>query len=206
MLKHIEEKPVTLRLSPRLRVTGLVAGTVFAVTIGVSLLLRYAPAYGPWMLDPANPRVTLEDVEREVIRRYPVDDVSVSTLANMLAAGTVTLFDVRTQEEFEAGHLPGAIRIEPGSSAEAILSEHRGRLGQRAVVFYCAVGVRSSQVLMETLRELAPHAGGRLYNLRGGVFRWAAEGQALVSGNEPGKPHPFNENWGRLLARTVPGS
>ncbi len=133
----------------------------------------------PGLLDPANPRVTLDDVEREVVRRYRVDEVSVPTLATMLAAGTVTLFDVRTQAEFEAGHLPGAIRIEPGSSAEAILREHREKLARQAVVFYCAVGVRSSHVLMETLRELAPHAGGRLYNLRGGVFRWAAEGLSL---------------------------
>jgi rhodanese-related sulfurtransferase len=158
------------------------------------------------MLDPSNPRITLSEVEREVRRRYPVADVTVGTLAGMVAAGPITLFDVRSQEEYEAGHLPGAIRIEPGASAEDILRDHRDILDDHPIVFYCAVGVRSSRMLMRTLRDLAPHTQGRLYNLRGGVFRWAADGRLLVTGSEPGKPHPFDENWGRLLSRTVPDS
>ncbi|WP_284180068.1 rhodanese-like domain-containing protein [Rhabdaerophilum sp. SD176] len=164
-----------------------------------------SPNLRPWTLDPTDPRVSLEDVEREVIRRYPVDDVLPSTLAAMVARGDVTLLDVRTQEEFESGHLAGAIRVEPGSSAEDILRQHQTRLKGRPVVFYCAVGVRSSQVLMQSLRELVPHTDGRLYNLRGGVFRWTAEGRPLVSGNKPGKAHPYDKDWGQLLSRTVPG-
>lgn len=193
-------------ISPRSRIIGYAAAAVVVVVMALGVVTSLSPVRGPWMLDPTNPRVSLEDVEREVIRRYPVDDVSVPTLARMMAAGPVTLFDVRTREEFEAGHLPGAIRIEPGSSARDILNQHRDRLGDQPVIFYCAVGVRSSQVLMQTLRELAPHSRGPLLNLRGGVFRWAAEGHSLVSGDEPGKPHPYDENWGRLLSRTVPGS
>lgn len=177
----------------------LMAAAVFGGLFALSPTLR------PWTLDPTNPRVTLEDVEREVIRRYPVDDVLPSTLAAMVANGDIALLDVRTKEEFELGHLAGAIRIEPGSSAEEILRLHQAHLMGRPVVFYCAVGVRSSQVLMQTLRELAPHTDGRLYNLRGGVFRWTAEGRPLVSGNKPGKAHPYDKDWGQLLSRTVPG-
>jgi rhodanese-related sulfurtransferase len=158
------------------------------------------------MLDPSNPQVTLDEVEREVRRRYPVADVTAGTLAGMLAAGPVTLFDVRTREEFDAGHLPGAIRIEPGASAQDILREHRDKLGEQAIVFYCAVGVRSSRMLMRTLRDLTPQTPGRLYNLRGGVFRWAAHGGTLVRGGEAGEPHPFDEDWGSLLSRTLSGS
>lgn len=184
---------------------GLGLGLLVLAAVGAGGFLALSPSLRPWTLDPTNPQVTLEDVEREVIRRYPVDDVLPSTLAAMIAKGDVTLLDVRTDEEFALGHLPGAIRVEPGSSAEEILRQHQPLLKGRPVVFYCAVGVRSSQVLMQTLRELAPHTDGRLYNLRGGVFRWAAEGRPLISGSKPGKAHPYDKDWGQLLSRTVPG-
>jgi rhodanese-related sulfurtransferase len=194
------------RISPRSRAIGYAAGLLLVAALTLANVLKLSSIHGPSILDPTNPKITLEDVESEIIRRYPVDDVSASKLASMMATSPVTLFDVRTREEFEAGHLPGAIRIEPGSSAKDILSAHRDKLGGQPVVFYCAVGVRSSQVLMQTLRELAPLTRGQIFNLRGGVFRWAAEGRVLVKGDEPGKPHPYDANWGKLLARTVPGS
>lgn len=182
---------------------GALAGAALAAGAAV-LVSQASPSLAPWTLDPANPRVSLEDVEREVIRRYPVPDIAPSTLAAMLARREATLFDVRTREEYEAGHLPGAIRIEPGSSAADILAAHRDRLDDRPVVFYCAVGVRSSQIMMATLREIAPYTRAGAYNLRGGIFRWTADGHALVKGAAPGEPHPFDENWGQLLARTTP--
>lgn len=182
---------------------GALAGAALAA--GAAILVSQAsPSLAPWTLDPANPRVSLEDVEREVIRRYPVPDMAPSTLAAMVARGEATLFDVRTLEEYEAGHLPGAIRIEPASSAADILAAHRDRLDDGPLVFYCAVGVRSSQIMMATLREIAPHTRAGAYNLRGGIFRWTADGHALVRGAAPGKPHPFDENWGQLLARITP--
>lgn len=197
--------PMT-RSKPGRIILGVAVGVVLLVAGTASLVMTLAPNHTPWTLDPTDPRVSLEDIEREVIRRYPVADVTSSTLAGMIARGDVTLFDVRTPEEFDAGHLPGAIRIEPGSTADAILSRHRDKLRDRPVVFYCAVGVRSSDVLMRTLKQIAPHANASLYNLRGGVFRWTAEGRALVRDNGPGAAHQYDESWGRLLARTVPGS
>jgi rhodanese-related sulfurtransferase len=169
-----------------------------------AFMANVAPHLAPWTLDPTDPRVSLEDVEREVVRRYRVPEMTPATLAGRLPAGEVTLFDVRTAEEFETGHLPGAIRIEPGSTAEEILRLHRDRIAAGPVVFYCAVGVRSSDLMMRTLAQIAPHASAGLYNLRGGVFRWSTEGRALVSRAAPGRAHPFDENWGRLLARTTP--
>ncbi len=193
-----------LGMKPRTLAVGFGAAVLVLVAAGFGSFLALSPTLRPWTLDPTDPRVTLEDVEREVIRRFPVDDVLPSTLATMVAQGEITLFDVRTREEFELGHLVGAIRIEPGSSAEDILRQHQDHLKGRPVVFYCAVGVRSSQVLMQTLQDLAPHTNGRLYNLRGGVFRWSAEGRPLVSGSKPGRAHPYDRDWGQLLSRIVP--
>ena len=192
-------------MKPRTLAIGLGAGLLLMAAVAFGGLSMLSPSFRPWTLDPTNPRVTLEDVEREVIRRYPVDDVLPATLETMLVKGDVILLDVRTKEEFELGHLAGAIRVEPGSSAEEILRQHQAQLKGRPVVFYCAVGVRSSQVLMQAQRDLAPHTNGRLYNLRGGIFRWTAEGRPLISGNQPGKAHPYDRDWGQLLSRTVPG-
>jgi rhodanese-related sulfurtransferase len=191
-------------MAPPLNRRALLVSASAALVLagGAAVLVPVAsPALLPWTLDPTDPRVSLEDVEREVIRRYPVPEIPVATLATMLARGTVTLFDVRTQAEFDAGHLPGAVRIEPGTTAEAILAQHRHRLDAGPVVFYCAVGVRSSQAMVATLRKIAPLAGGGVYNLRGGIFRWTAEGHALATQAGPGQPHPYDARWGRLLQR-----
>jgi len=179
------------------------AGAIL-LAVAAAFMTNVLPHLAPWTLDPTDPRVTLADVEREVVRRYRVPEMTPAALAGQLPGDEVTLFDVRTAEEFEAGHLPGAIRIEPGSTAEEILRLHRDRIAAGPVVFYCAVGVRSSDLMMRTLAQIAPHARAGLYNLRGGVFRWSTEGRALVSRAAPGRAHPFDENWGRLLARTAP--
>jgi rhodanese-related sulfurtransferase len=195
---------MTQRVNPRLRMIGAAACVVLIA--GVAILAATArPVLTPWTLDPSDPAVSLEDVEREVILRHPVPDITPTGLATLLARGGATLFDVRTDEEYEAGHLAGAVRIEPGTSAAEIIRLYRDRLDDGPVIFYCTVGVRSSQMMMATLRELAPHAKAGVYNLRGGIFRWTVDGRTLVRGTEPGKPHPYNDSWGQLLARIAPG-
>ncbi len=181
------------------------AAAIFGAVLVAALIWPPMAVPGPWRLDPTDPRVSLDDVEREVAQRYPVPDILPAKLAGMLATGKVVLFDVRTAEEFAAGHLPGAIRIEPGMGADEFLNLHSGRLAGPPVVFYCAVGVRSSQMMMRTLERIAPHAGGGIYNLRGGIFRWTSGGRALVKGDAPGQAHPFDENWGQLLRRSAAG-
>jgi rhodanese-related sulfurtransferase len=178
------------------------AAAAMAAAGTAALMWAADPLRAPWTLDPADPAVSLDDVEREVIARYRVADITPAALARMLASGEVLLFDVRTPEEHEAGHLPGALRVDPDETADGFLEAHGDRLRGRPLVFYCAVGVRSSRFMVRTLRQVAPHAAAGVYNLRGGVFRWTADGGALVSGTAPGRLHPYDENWGKLLART----
>lgn len=156
-----------------------------------------------WRLNPVNPGITLDDVEREVVLHYRIPDVSIASLEQSLANGSVVVFDVRTREEYEAGHIPGAIRVEPGVTAAAFLAEHGHRLGQQPAVFYCAVGVRSSRMLRRLMRDVELSATAGMRNLRGGAFRWVAEGRQLVAGAEPGLLHPFDDDWGQLLRRTL---
>jgi rhodanese-related sulfurtransferase len=193
---------VLTRLNKRKLLLGVAASIVLGASSAGSVLIA-APALLPWTLDPTNPRVSLEDIERKVIRRYRMPQITPASLAEMLANGKVTLLDVRSREEFDAGHLPGAIRVEPGATAEEIIKLHGDRLDDGPVVFYCAVGVRSSRMMVQTRRQIAPLARYGAYNLRGGVFRWTADGRPMVRGGEQGVAHPFNDDWGELLARTL---
>ena len=188
------------RIHPRHVVMG--AGATLAT--GVALVAVNAPShFKPWTLDPTNPAVSLEDVEQEVIRRFGTPDITPFRLAQKLAAGDVALFDVRTEEEYAAGHLPGAIRVDPQTRAEDFLAAHANVLRDKPTVFYCAVGVRSSRLMARLAEDVAPAAVHGAYNLRGGTFRWSAEGRNLVAGAQPGRSHPYDENWGKLLARTM---
>jgi rhodanese-related sulfurtransferase len=181
------------------------AGAVLALAVGAFVGVRaLAPGAAPWMLDPGDPRVTLEEVEREVERRYRVREITSAALAGRLAAGDVVLFDVRTEAEFRQGHLPGAIRVDPHETPEGLVRAHGDKLRGKVLVFYCAVGVRSSDLMVRAGVRIGPDGPAGPYNLRGGIFRWVAEGNTLVAADKPGSPHPYDEHWGRLLARTVP--
>ncbi len=85
-----------------------------------------------------------------------------------LAAGAAfQLIDVRTPEEFDTGHIAGAVNIP--------LQELPGRLGELSqeepVVLYCRSGNRSTQAAR--LMQQAGFTG--LYNL-GGIVAWQAAG------------------------------
>ncbi len=178
---------------------------------GLALFFALAPpSFAPWTLNPSDPRVSLDDVEREVNRRYNVADVTTTTLTKMIASNEAILFDVRTPAEFDLGHLPGAVRVEPGMNAETFLALHADKLGTKPLVFYCAVGVRSSKLMTHLSTAIASRTTARVYNLRGGLFRWKADGLTVIKNGVVGQVvmigqvHPFDGNWGQLLARTAP--
>lgn len=90
-------------------------------------------------------------------------DVSAAE-ARTLVEGGALLLDVRTPAEFADGHLPGAVSVP--------LAELEGRLAElgpkdRAVVIYCASGVRSAVAG----RVLASAGFATVKNL-GAMSRW----------------------------------
>jgi rhodanese-related sulfurtransferase len=125
-----------------------------------------------------------------------VEWISTTELADWLAKkqqGAPVLFDVRTAEEWNVSHLPGARRIEPGATAEVA---GRGLKKETPIVTYCAVGYRSGE-MAERLR-LAGFTNVR--NLEGSIFAWANEHRPLVHKDERvTRVHPYNGFWGRLL-------
>jgi rhodanese-related sulfurtransferase len=154
--------------------------------------------------DPADPRTTLAEVEAAISRILPVPEITPGGLVRLMASGApLVLFDVREPAEYAESHIPGAIRLDPGAEAAAVLAAHGARMAGASVVFYCAVGWRSG-MMVAALRRATEEAGATaLLNMRGGVFRWHAEGLPLAP--QAAGVHPFDPNWGRLLERTLRG-
>lgn len=140
-------------------------------------------------------------VEATLDRQFPtVRPVAPATLAAWLADSTApapVLLDVRTADEYAVSHLPGARRVPPDASAEALRRRALAGLPRDTlVVVYCSVGYRSA-ALAARLQE----AGfTRVYNLRGSIFRWAGAGRPVVrAGRRVEAVHPYDAAWGRLL-------
>lgn len=122
----------------------------------------------------------------------------------MLGRQQTVLFDVRESREFEASHLPSAIHVDPNESGQGFLAKNREKLRGRVAIFYCAVGVRSSLMLERVASLVGPYDAVAFYNLRGGIFRWFAEGRAVVDANGPAlRIDPYDDSWGKLLQRTL---
>jgi rhodanese-related sulfurtransferase len=103
------------------------------------------------------------------------------------SAGAV-LLDVRTEEEWNVSHLPGARRVDPNVSGEKAtwLAE------ETAIVTYCAVlSVGCS------MTKLGEAGFTNVRNLEGSIFQWA--NRPLVRDDKPVTTvHPYSSR-GRLL-------
>jgi rhodanese-related sulfurtransferase len=104
---------------------------------------------------------TVTDVQIEM----PPDRV-----AELARSGDAQLVDVRTAEEHEAGHVPGARHLPLERLSEQASSLDR----DRPVVFFCRSGDRSAMAA-----EAFRGAGYDATSMEGGLEAWAAAGLPL---------------------------
>ncbi|XP_078278120.1 sulfurtransferase Alvin_2599-like [Rhinoraja longicauda] len=141
-----------------------------------------------------------------------VQDMGSDSLVQQLAqkSGHILLLDVRSAAEYEVSHLEGAVRIDPDTSDVETVVKDLGLTASepaRDVVCYCTVGYRSSRLAQRLDQALSAGAKGspspRVYNLEGGLVKWANEGKPIVDSG--GKPtplvHPYSAIWAPLLQR-----
>ncbi len=83
------------------------------------------------------------------------------------------LLDVREDDEWQAGHIPGAVHL-PMSGLLARLAEVPK---DRDVVVVCKVGGRSAQVTAYLSQQGWPN----VRNLDGGVVEWVRAGRPFVT-------------------------
>lgn len=85
------------------------------------------------------------------------------------------VLDVRTPEEYAAGHLPGAVNI-PHDQLAARLGE-LSAARERDIVVYCRTGRRSA----EALGVLDDAGFARLFHLKGDYTRWTEEKRPVIA-------------------------
>ena len=120
--------------------------------------LAYAPQYGS-----AKDPVTMLGFIADNLRSGVIETRQWHEAEAQVAAGAV-LVDVRSREEYAAGHLPGALNV-PVDDLRSRLAE----LPDRPLLVYCGVGQRGN-VAVRMLTQLGFEAA----NLDGGYATWCA--------------------------------
>jgi len=128
----------------------------------------------------------LAEVE-QVVRAFfgapgELEPIGRDELVRRARAGDVVLLDLRPRDEYEAGHIPGAVSIP--------LEDLEGQLellppGTEIVAYcrgpYCVMAPRGIALLR--------HHGYRVRRLEDGVSEWRLAGLPVAAGSEPGNLH-----------------
>jgi len=99
-----------------------------------------------------------------------VKEATPQQVAELLKAGDIQLGDVREKNEWDEGHLPGAVHV-PKSYLEQ-WAEDRLPEKDKPTILYCAGGVRSAMAA-DTLRQLGYT---NVISMAGGFNRWKDSG------------------------------
>ena len=109
-------------------------------------------------------RELLAQVKREI------EEIDARSASALLERDEAVAVDVREQNEWDEGHLPGAVHVPRGFLEQRIEQSAPDR--QQPVVLYCAGGARSA-LAAKTLEELGYE---RVYSLAGGFTDWKRNG------------------------------
>ena len=109
-----------------------------------------------------------------------IQSMTVSELKTMMEGGEPpVLIDCREQNEWDQGHIPGAVLL-PLSTLDRgsrTLEDKKSR----TLVLQCRSGKRS----MRACQFLKEQGFGNLYNLEGGILAWMENGYVVESQDTP---------------------
>ncbi len=122
----------------------------------------------------------VEQTKRRFLQgREGMEPMNRDSLLKRVRTGAVTVLDVRPEEEYVAGHIPGAISI-PLKDLERRLSELPRN--QEIVAYcrgpYCVLAIQAIEILQRK--------GFRALRLEDGVQDWRARGLAVAVGKSRG--------------------
>jgi len=129
--------------------------------------------------------------------KFPdVTHISTTEAADLLGAtegDDVVLLDARELDEYEVGHLNGALLATDVEMAIQSLGE---RAQHDTIIVYCAVGYRSARLASKLERR----GYENVLNLEGSLFKWANEGRPVYREKKlVDEVHPYDEDWRRLV-------
>lgn len=104
----------------------------------------------------------------------PYGRVGVAQFASLIAEPGVKIIDVRTPQEYDDGHIPGAVNIPVQQS------DYADRVAQLDPAGTYAVYCRSSNRSKGAVAEMRNAGLLNVYELTGGTVAWTAEGQPLT--------------------------
>jgi molybdopterin/thiamine biosynthesis adenylyltransferase/rhodanese-related sulfurtransferase len=130
---------------------------------------------------------------RELLQQVKaeIDELDAAAAAELLGSDDPpALVDIREQDEWDEGHIPGAVHIPRGnleSRIENAVPDH-----DRPVLVYCSAGNRSA-FGAKTLEELGY---GRVWSLAGGYTDWKRNGNPTVLPNslEPAQRQRYSRH------------
>lgn len=129
---------------------------------------QVAPAPAGAAAQPATPTVKLTQVSQDALVKMQADKNS-----------RVFVLDVRTPQEFAAGHVPGAVNIPYDQ-----VPSHLGEIPKDdEIVLYCHSGRRAGLAA----EELAANGYTKLAHLEGDMQGWQKAGRPVDTLAEPAK-------------------
>lgn len=102
-------------------------------------------------------------------------EITVEQLEQVLAAGA-QLVDVRETDEYEAGHVPGAVHVPLATVAD----HFAGLVADGVTYVICKSGGRSLQAC-----RYLDERGMQAVNIEGGTTAWMLSGRPTVLGGSP---------------------
>ncbi len=106
-------------------------------------------------------------------------EVSVEELEAALAAGA-RLIDVRETDEYEGGHVAGAVHVALGTVADNVAAFQAAADGDGPTYVICKSGGRSMRAC-----EFLAQQGVEASNVAGGTMEWIVSGRSVVVGSQP---------------------
>jgi len=163
--------------------------TIF-VALGASLLSSCAVAED-----------SLSDIHASIASDYAdVAQISAESLAK-LDPDTLLILDIREPAEYAVSRIPGAIWVNPSSTADTATIQIGDVTGKQIIV-YCSVGMRSSIFAEREQESLLANGAISVANLERGIFGWHNEGRELVDANGlTDVVHPYDAVWKRYVER-----
>ncbi len=107
----------------------------------------------------------IKTIRKILYRSIDNKEISYENLNDFMKNKKVFLIDVRSNQEYEEGHLNGAINISLYNIEKEI--ENIVKDKDELIILYCSSGSRSKEA-KKILEELGYH---EVYNLKGGIDR-----------------------------------
>ncbi len=138
--------------------------TIFQTLLSVILLITIASCDAP------------EKTETQI------ENVTIDAAADLMKDGkNIVVLDVRTPEEYTAGHIEGSINI---NIAEDSFSEEAAKLDHdKTYIVHCAANVENGRTA-KSMTILENLGFKNLLNLEGGIVAWEKSGQPMIKTGE----------------------